>query len=309
MTTTEQAYQPAAPGPSGPTPGEPHGRSAAARALLVIGAVLAALIVLRVALFLVDLAVASTTTQHESYAAASTVELVADGDVTVRTADGGVEVDRIAHSSLASPTYRADESADRLVVRHECTGWTWLVTRCSGELAVTVPPDTELVVRTSNGDVLASGVAGDVELGSSNGEVAATSIDGTLDAHTSNGGVEIAGVTGDVDAHSSNGGIEVSDVGGSLEVETSNGDIDVDGVAGSAVAVSSNGTVEVAGVAGDARAESSNGDVTVTGDGEPVKLVIDTSNGNQTIEGATDPEASRTVEVRSSNGDVSYLVR
>jgi hypothetical protein len=45
----------------------------------------------------------------------------------------------------------------------------------------------------------------------------------------------------------------------------------------------------------------------VRGGAEPVRLTIDTSNGSKTIKGATDPNATKTVEIRSSNGDVSYL--
>lgn len=39
-----------------------------------------------------DRAVASTTTQHESYAAVGTVELVADGDVVASGVTGGAEL-------------------------------------------------------------------------------------------------------------------------------------------------------------------------------------------------------------------------
>ncbi|MEN5073279.1 DUF4097 family beta strand repeat-containing protein [Isoptericola cucumis] len=301
MTTTQPTFQPASPAPA------PR-RSATGRVLLVLGVVLGIATVLWVALFLVDLALSRATTTHESYAAAGTVELVADDDVTVQVAEGGVEVDRIAHSGLTGPTYRADESADRLVVTHECTSWLWFASRCGGELDVTVPADTELVVRSSNGDVLASGVAGDVELESSNGDVEAASLGGRLDVYSSNGDVVVRETAGDVDARSSNGDVEVSDVGGTLDAETSNGRVDVDGVTGAAVAVSSSGDVVVEGVGGDVRAETSNGEVTVTGDGEPVNLVMDTSNGSQTVEGPTDPASSRTVEIRSSNGDVAYLV-
>ena len=65
----------------------------------------------------------------------------------------------------------------------------------------------------------------------------------------------------------------------------------------------------VAGVTGDVFAETSNGDITVYGDEEPVALTIQTSNGDEIIEGTTDPDAERTVEMRSSNGDVAYLSR
>lgn len=289
MTATGPAPSPAPASPSPAAP-EPY-RSPVGRALLVVGVVVGLLAVAWGALFLVDRAVASTTTQHETYAAVDTVELVADGDVTVRASDGGdVGVDRIAHAGLTSPTFHAEEGADRLVVRHECEGATWIPGRCSGELAVTLPADTVLVVRTSNGDVVAAGVAGGAELRSSNGDVEATGT-GRLDAGTSNGDLTLDRVAGDVVARSSNGDIEVTGVEGGLDADTSNGRVDVSGVTG------------------DVRAVSSNGDVTVVGDGEPVRLTIETSNGEQTTEGPTDPEADRTVEVRSSNGDVAYLVR
>ncbi|MCK9795374.1 DUF4097 domain-containing protein [Isoptericola sp. 4D.3] len=277
------------PAPEGAPPAP--GRGPTARVLLVAGVVLGAVAVLWVAVFLVDLALSRTTTQHASYAATGSVELVADGDVTVRVAEGGVEVDRVAHSGLTAPEYEARESAAGLVVTHECARWLWVASsRCSGDLEVTLPADTELVVRSSNGDVLATGLAGAADLRSSNGDVEATEVTGDLTLDTSNGDVQVAGAGADVDVYSSNGGIEVTDVGGSLD------------------AVTSNGEIEVAGVAGDVRAESSNGDVTVTGDGEPVVLTLETSNGSQTSEGPTDPAADRTVEVRSSNGDVAYLL-
>jgi DUF4097 and DUF4098 domain-containing protein YvlB len=67
--------------------------------------------------------------------------------------------------------------------------------------------------------------------------------------------------------------------------------------------------VEISAVGGDVYAETSNGRVTVYGDDEPVALTIQTSNGDEIIEGPTDPDAERTVEMRSSNGDVAYLSR
>ena len=293
MTSTGPSTGPTAgpaPVPSAPAPHEPH-RGAVGRALLVTGIVVGLLAVAWGALFLVDRAVASTTTQHETYAAVGTVELVADGDVTVRAADGGdVEVDAIARAGLTSPTYGADEGADRLRVRHECDGLRWVPGQCAGDLAVTLPAGTTLVVRTSNGDVVASGVTGGAELRSSNGDVEVTRAGGGLDAGSSNGDVVVDRAAGDVVATTSNGSIEVTGVEGSLDADTSNGRVDVSGVTG------------------DVRAESSNGDVTVVGDGEPVRLTIETSNGEQTTEGPTDPGADRTVVVRSSNGDVAYLV-
>lgn len=278
------------------------------RPLLVIGIVLGTLAAAWGGLHLVDWAMSSTQTTHESYAAVGAVELVADGDVTVVAADGDVEVDAIARGGLTRPTYHVEERGDRLVLTHRCD-W-WLSWSCSGSLDVTVPADTEVTVRTANGEVQATGLAQDVDLDSSNGDVEAADIDGDVTARSSNGRVVVAGATGEVTATSSNGDVEVSDAGGDATADSSNGDVTVDGAAGAKVtATSDNGTVEVRGAQGNVRAESSNGDVTVYGGDEPVALTIDTSNGSQTIEAPTDPDADRTVRITSSNGDVSYLAR
>lgn len=278
-----------------------------ARALLAVGSIVGIVVVAWLAVFLIDLAMSRTTTTHESYDAVGTVELVADGDVTVHAGEGGVEVDAVAHRGITAPRYSADADADRLVVTHRCVGWRWAVSRCAGELDVTLPADTEVVVRTSNGTVVASGLAGSVDLDTSNGRVEATELAGALVADTSNGDVVVRDAAADVDVETSNGTVEVSGVGGTLTVDSSNGRIEIADVTGSATATTSNGRIDVAGVGGDVFAQTSNGEVVVRGDDQPVRLTIETSNGDQTIEGPTDPDAQRTVEIRSSNGDVAYL--
>jgi DUF4097 and DUF4098 domain-containing protein YvlB len=278
------------------------------RVLGTIGGVLALAVVAFGGLFLVDLMMSDTTTTHRSYEPVDSVVLVADGDVTVSAAEGDIEVDAIAHSGLREPAYSEDESASRLELTHRC-GWAIALPRCAGELAVTLPAGTEVVVRTENGDVVASGLAGDAALSTSNGEIETTDLSGPLDARSSNGDIDVTGSRADVDTFTSNGEVSVADVYGTVTAETSNGEITLDSVRGDASATTSNGSVEISAVAGDVYGRTSNGSVTVTGDGEPVALTISTSNGRETIEGATDPDAERTVEIRSSNGDVAYLDR
>jgi DUF4097 and DUF4098 domain-containing protein YvlB len=285
---------------------EPPQRSATGRVLASAGIALALVAIVFGALYLTDLMMSETSTTHRSYDAVDTVELVADGDVTVTAAEGDVEVDVIAHSGLREPTYSADESASRLQLTHRC-GWFIALPRCSGELDVALPAGTEVVIRTENGDIVATGLAGDLSLDTSNGDVETAGLTGPLDARSSNGDIDISGSQADVDASTSNGEISVADVDGTVTADSSNGEITIDSVTGDASADTSNGSVEISGVDGDVHGESSNGEVTVVGDGEPVALTIDTSNGDQVIEGATDPNAERTVEIRSSNGDVAYL--
>lgn len=288
-------------------PGPPR-PNVAGRVLGTTGAVLAAGLVVLGALFLTDLSMSETTTTHRTYDAVGAVELVADGDITVTAAEGDIEVDVIAHSGLREPGYSADGSASSLEITHRC-GWAIALPRCSGELAVTLPADTEVVIRTENGDVVASGLASDVSLTTSNGQVEASEIGGALTVDSSNGDVDVSGSGAEVKASTSNGRIDVVDVAGTVTADSGNGDVTIGSVTGDASATSDNGSIEVAAVDGDVHGQSSNGDVTVIGDGEPVALTIETSNGSRTIEGPTDPDVERTVEIRSSNGDVAYLDR
>jgi DUF4097 and DUF4098 domain-containing protein YvlB len=295
------------PQDAGYAPGPPQ-RGATARVLTTLGVVLGVVVVGFGALFLVDLMMSETRTDHFSYDAVETVELVTDGDVTVTAAEGDIEVDAIAHSGLRHPTYSDEVSANQLVVTHRC-GWSIFLPRCSGELDVTLPADTEVVVRSENGDVVASGVAGEIDVRTSNGRVEATDVGGLLHARSSNGDITVANAGSDVEVSTSNGEISVGEVDGTVTSDTSNGRITLDSVTGDASAHTSNGSVEISAVGGDVYAETSNGRVTVYGDDEPVALTIQTSNGDEIIEGPTDPDAERTVEMRSSNGDVAYLSR
>ena len=287
------------------SPGPPR-RSPTGRVLATAGVVLAALVVAFGALFLVDLMMSETTTTHESHAAVDSVELVADGDVTVNAAEGDIEVDVIAHSGLREPVYTEDESANRLELTHRC-GWALALPNCSGELDVTLPAGTEVVIRTENGDVVASGLAGDVSLDTSNGRVETSGITGPLVAHSSNGDIDVTDSGADVEVTTSNGEISVVGVDGTVTADTSNGRITIDSVTGDASATTSNGSVEVSAFGGDVYGKTSNGEITVIGDREPVALTMSTSNGDEIVEGPTDPGADRTVNIRSSNGDVAYL--
>jgi hypothetical protein len=299
-------------GPPGPyaedgayPPGPPR-PNVTGRVLGTIGAILALAMVAFGGLFLVDLSMSETTTNHRSYDAVDTVVLRADGDITVSAAEGDIEVDVIAHSGLREPTYSDVVSASALEINHRC-GWSIALPHCSGELDVTLPAGTRVVVRTENGDVVASGLAGDVTLNTSNGRIEADNISGPLLADSSNGDIDITDAQAGVEASTSNGRIDVVDVGGTVDADSSNGDVTIDSVTGDASAQTSNGDVEVSAVDGNVKTWTSNGEITVIGNGEPVALTLETSNGSETIEGPTDPDAERTVEIRSSNGDVAYL--
>ncbi|GCD19779.1 hypothetical protein CTKZ_13410 [Cellulomonas algicola] len=290
--------------PVGPPPADPT-RTPLGRTLLWAGVALGVATIAWGGVQVADLAMSSTERASATYDAADVVELVADGRVSVFAGDQDlVDVERIARSGFSSPTYSVQQRGDRLVVRHECGSWFGV---CTGALQVHVPRDTHVVVRTSNGDVLARGLAGDLEARTYDGRVEADRITGDAQLHSSNGDVIVTDVSGDVTARTYDGRIDAQGVGGRIEAVTSNGDVQVVDVGGDAIARSSDGSIEVADVQGDVEAATSNGDATVFGTGEPVALTISTSNGRQTVEAPTDPSAPRTVLIRSYDGHVSYL--
>lgn len=309
--------------PAGAAPG-PRRRSTAGRVLTGVGAVLGGVLIAQLAATVLAEASARTETAVQTYAAAPVVELVTDGAVDVRVVPGAdVQVERTARVAWQDADYVVDEGGDRLTVTHRC-GWQW-VGVCSASLAVELPEGTDVVVRSSDGDVRAEGPVGAVALRTWSGAVEVVGARGDVEARTSDGDVSVQDVGGAVQARSSSGHVQVTDAAGRVVAATSDGDVrvrgagddteasstsghvEVDGVAGSAVARTSDGDVTVAGVTGDATAHTWSGHATVYGTGEPVALEISTLDGRQTVDAPTDPSAARRVTVTSSDGDVAYL--
>ena len=273
-------------------PPAPPQRSEGARALLWFGGILGALMLAAGAYSLVNLLVftnadPATVSASASYDAASVVQLVADGDITVTTGGASVEVERTSRTASIDAKYTAALSGDRLVVRHECD-W-WRPGFCAAGLNVTVPEGTEVVVRATDGSV------------------AATSLTGPLTVRTSDGSTTISDVDGDVSLESSDGSASVDDVRGDLDARTSDGWIDVSRVTGEVTTHTNDGRTTIAGAEGDVDARAEDGDVTVYGNGEPVALTIATRDGRQTVDAPTDPNAPISVRIRTSDGNASYL--
>ncbi|WP_223305240.1 DUF4097 family beta strand repeat-containing protein, partial [Cellulomonas sp. B6] len=294
------------------------------RVLTIVGAVLAAVCVAQLAQQGLSELTATTLTTTESVPAAAVVEVVADGDVTVLATTGDtVEVERRTRALWRTPDTSTEQGDDRVVVHHTC-GWRFIGT-CRTSTSVHLPEGTDLVVRTSDGDVEAEGAVatatvrtssgrvtvvgatGDVEARSSDGSVSVSGAGGEVRARTSSGRVEVVDAGGAVAARSSDGDVLVRDAAGTVEARTSAGRVEVDGAGGTTSARTSDGEVLVAGVEGDVTAVTSSGRVTVHGTGRPVALSISTSSGRQTVDAPTDPGASRTVTIRTSDGDVAYL--
>ena len=104
---------------------------------------------------------------------------------------------------------------------------------------------------------------------------------------TSNGNVTAEGVSGDVGATTSNGSVTLTDIDGYVDCDTSNGNVRVRGATGVDGARTSNGTVDVELLAmrGDVTCDSSNGTVTVrVGPDVSAGFRLSTTNGRASVE-------------------------
>lgn len=314
-------------GPAGPgalaAPLEP--RRPGSRPLLWIGVTVGVLAIAQAAYQAIDWMSSDTTVSTEAYAAAPVLELTTDGDVTITVGDAdGVTIEERTRTGFRHASHEAVESTDRLVVSHSCPqGWSSGI--CQIDLSVQVPRDTTVVVRTSSGGVRAEDIEGDLDLRSSDGDVTVRRAGGSVDAGSGSGRILVEGaggpvvatsgdgdvtvreVEGQVSATSGSGRVTVVDAEGDVNVVSGDGAVEAQQVGGAVVATTSSGSVEVADVAGNIEATSGDGDVVVRGTGAPVALQISTGDGRSTVDAPTDPTASRTVLVRSSSGNVSYL--
>ncbi len=90
---------------------------------------------------------------------------------------------------------------------------------------VVLPRECRLAAVTSDGDIRATGMAGDVSLKTSDGNIFLAQAEGRLTTSTSDGDLTLRELKGEVEAHTSDGDIDVSGVFSRLTLSASDGNI------------------------------------------------------------------------------------
>ena len=163
-------------------------------------------------------------------------------------------------------------------------------------------------VKTSNGTIDVTGIAGSLDLQTSNGAITLRSVDGDVTARTSNGKIAVTGGTGALTLATSNGPIEMQEMRMSgLDVQTSNGRI---AFAGSLAAGSrnrlttSNGSVTLdlpPDLGASVDLKTSNGTIAV---GYPLATQPGDEGTRTAVQGAIG-EGGTQIIVRTSNGPIT----
>jgi DUF4097 and DUF4098 domain-containing protein YvlB len=173
---------------------------------------------------------------------------------------------------------------------------------------IQVPAQADLSpVRTSNGMINITGIAGRLDLTSSNGTIDATDFDGSMSAQTSNGRVTVRNGRGALDLRTSNGTVDVQNVQAQgLELHTSNGRVTFSGSLASGSHNNldvGNGSVSLtlppdSALSVDLRA--GNGNVNVNG----FSVTTNGTNQKNAVQGIIG-RADATLVVRAGNGSVT----
>jgi len=97
------------------------------------------------------------------------------------------------------------------------------------DLELRVPRRSTLNIKTGDGNIDLTGIAGDITLQSGDGHLDITDVEGKLRANTGDGPVKINGIKGDALLHTGDGKVEVEGFDGVLHVETGDGRVRVSG--------------------------------------------------------------------------------
>jgi hypothetical protein len=158
-----------------------------------------------------------------------------DGSVHVTTSETGqveflVTYDKSDWGSSAAPQIDSRQSGKvvELTALMPERGWFGFGQRRLS-IEVRIPTKGDLSINTTNGAIDVSSLSGNIVLRSSNGALRATQLAGTVDMGTTNGRIELNTVKGTLKAVTSNGAITATGLDGKCDLETQNGRVDVAG--------------------------------------------------------------------------------
>lgn len=204
-----------------------------------------------------------------------------------RWATGLSQSDAVEHLSDVTVSVNEDTTAGVLSIIVNMPTITTYSLGC--DAVITLPESLYVNLETSNGKIVTNGHKNGLKL------------------NTSNGAIELSNTAGDANLETSNGAIYVYNHTGNIEGETSNAAIGADVIMpvtdGVCKLSSSNGAIELSvpdSVGAKIWIETSNGTITLSG------FELDDSNPDNNIFESTMGDESGTIDLRTSNGAVTF---
>jgi hypothetical protein len=198
------------------------------------------------------------------------VEIVAGTNTT------SVSMTRSYSWSLGKPSVSNRLDGDVLSISSSCTFAVGL--GCSGHVRLVVPKDLTVQVHNSDGSITLRDLTGPIDVSTSDGSIHASNLTGSVRLHSADGSMTATEVrSDDVDVSTSDGSIRLN-----FEVAPS-----------SVTANTSDGSVEVV----------------VPDDGAAYNVTTTTGDGSKDVSVPTDPNAARSIKVRTSDGSIKVRTR
>ncbi|NOX48548.1 MAG: DUF4097 domain-containing protein [Chlorobi bacterium] len=235
---------------------------------------------------------------EEQYKVSSPVKLnisISDGDVNVHPGvDGTIKVYYSVYKRGVFVDISKKELAEYVIiaVKHDAnlldisvksqSTYNWK-NQYEVSFEVYAPVQTSCYLKTSDGDIMLSGLKADQKCHTSDGDIRVKKIDGKIELVTSDGDIDVAEINGEMDMETSDGDIEAEDVEGSLQMVTSDGDIEIKNVVGAVSALTSDGDIEAVDCSGSMTASTSDGDIHGYFLKVKNKLSFETSDGDINI--------------------------
>lgn len=231
--------------------------------------------------------------------AVTAIDLASDeGDVELRTVPAGQEATlRVVeeHGLFGGPDVNLRDEGGRIQADSDCTAFVF-GNSCSTRWILGVPEGTPVKVRTGSGDVKLDGTIGTADLRTGSGDVDVRGAEGeTLTVDTG---------SGDITA----GGVRVR----ALDLRTGSGDIELPGLsARTATLDTSSGDIEVRASSPlkALTAETGSGDIELGVPGGPYAVSTSTGSGDENVSVPTDPNAQRSMRLKTGSGDIEVRGR
>lgn len=238
---------------------------------IVIGVVI---LVIGVTALLRVFSTASMEQATDTYTGVADLALdLRNGPVVVTAGDTDeVLVEKRYTTGLFGGSTSAVQSDDTLTLSQSCPFIFGL--GCRSEHHISVPVGTTVTGSTANGSITIEGLEGVVDVTTSNGAIELDGVASTVSARTSNGAITGTGLLStDLEVSTSNGRVTLHFTRSptSVEVSTSNGEIEV----------------------------------TLPDDSPPYAVITSTSNGVVDIGIRSDPDAGQTIDLSTSNGNIT----
>ncbi|HKT33157.1 MAG TPA: DUF4097 family beta strand repeat-containing protein [Gammaproteobacteria bacterium] len=160
----------------------------------------------------------------------------------------------------------------------------------------------DLRVKTSSGDVFATGVAGKFDADTGSGDVHVKNLTGDLSADTGSGDVFADGFKGSVHADTGSGDVHLSNGSGpALSADTGSGDVFFTGVSGDMKFDTGSGDVHVKDASGSLHADTGSGEVRAENYTSGPSVWADTGSGDVDLAGNL--SAMRKLYIDTGSGD------